>query len=201
MNVGGGREMGRPKTPPELQKAKGYPGRRKAATDAMIDITDVEPIAPSNVRKPPASLDKVGRDKWIELSDLLTRMMLIKATDYDTLHMYCAAWSDLIKIRRDLKRRWVVKTVSAHVNMDRRNPLAAEHEKKRREVSELARDLGLTPATRLSMQTRLADVTNPKKGRYAGRAAAQPATGAGQQPQKPASPIGILKSNPGQRPN
>ncbi len=192
---------GRPKKPPELEKAQGFPGRRKGKEQAAIEAqAALPPIAPGDTPQPPSDLDAVAAAKWQELCDVLTRMMVLKQTDFDTLHMYCSAWSDWMYIRRKLKRQFVRRTKSAHVEMERRNPLALELEKKRRELSELQRDLGLTPGTRLAMQSRLAEVTKPQKGRYAARPAATSDTANGNQPGKPPSPIGILKSS-SQRPN
>lgn len=192
---------GRPRKPAELQEAQGFPGRRKGKTKAIIEAQPDPPLTPDAGVPPPADLDAAGRDKWHELYAMLTRMMVLKPSDLDTLHLYCCAWSDWLIIRKRLRGRYVRKTKSAHVEMERRNPLAAELEKKRRELSELGRDLGLTPATRLAMASRLADVSKPGKGRYAARdGQTQGQTGAPGQPARPASPIGILKAS-GQRPN
>ena len=189
---------GRKRQPPELQKAKGYPGRRKGETDKLIEASADTPDA-ATVSTAPSDLDEAGRDKWHELYDALSRSLVLKSTDLDTLHLYCAAWSDWRTLRKKLGSRFTVKTRSPHVTMVRRNPLAAELEKKRREVSELGRDLGLTPSTRLGIVVRQADTAKPGKGRYAARdASKQPGGDTGKKPV--ASPLGILKAA-GQRPN
>lgn len=193
---------GRKPKPAELERAQGYPRRRKTKTDAIIAATESAPeTAPlSTAPPPPDDLDEVGRAKWVEMASHLVRHMILKSSDYDTLHVYCQCWQDYCWLRKKVGRKYTVKTKSAHVTMHRRNPLAAELEKKRREVTELARELGLTPASRLSMQTRLQTVNDPKRSRHAPVAGADPATGKADGTRRPpASPIGALKA--GARPN
>lgn len=193
---------GRKPKPAELEAAQGYPRRRKAKTDAIIAAADqhADTTPLSAAPPPPQDLGEAGRAKWSEMAGLLVRQMMLKTSDFDTLHLYCQAWQDYCWLRKKVGTKYTVKTRSAHVTMQRRNPLAAELEKKRREVTELARELGLTPASRLSMQTRLQTVNDPKRSRHAPAAAGGPAQiGTDGRPRAPLSPIGALKS--ASRPN
>lgn len=151
--------MARPKDPPAVQAAKGYPGRRKKQTDAALKA---EKSVPSAEEQLLASLDIAGlrpparfarkefkeeRDVWLAVAPRLKATLRASAEFQAPLVAYCDAVARYNRSVLELRRKGnvvEVKTVSGD-KMLRTNPSEKIRQQALVEILALSDRFGFTP--------------------------------------------------------
>lgn len=151
--------MGRRKDSPEVQKAKGYPGRRKTQTDAALKAKATAPTAEEQLLasmdiaglRPPARFArkefKEERDVWMAVAPRLKMTLRASAEFQPALVAYCDAVARYNRSVLDLRRKGnvvKVKTVSQDY-MLRINPSEKIRQQALAEILAISDRFGFTP--------------------------------------------------------
>jgi P27 family predicted phage terminase small subunit len=151
--------MGRRSDPPAVQKAKGYPGRRKAQTDAELKAKASGPSAEdqllasmdfAGLRPPPRFARKEfkeERDVWMAVVPRLKQTLRASAEFQAPLVAYCDAVARYNRSVLELRRKGYtvsVKTVSGD-SMMRVNPSEKVRQQALAEILALSDRFGFTP--------------------------------------------------------
>lgn len=148
---------GRRGDPPEVQAAKGHPGRRKTKVEKQIEkakhmaeLLASAPSASADGLAPPVFLDERFAPAlyvWRDFAPRLHKLNLLDHLHRYTFAMFCVAVGDWIAAREDLaaKGDWfMVRTVSGDV-MPRPNPSRDIADRSLKTALELSKRFGLTP--------------------------------------------------------
>jgi len=173
---------GRKPDAPEMQEAKGRPGkRRRPAAPAASTVA-------SSAVQPTSKLGRSALHVWTKLAPELERMNFLRGTDSNAFARYCQTvakyWEVSAELDRDGEVYW---TETVHGKMKRINPLFLIQERLSRRLIELEDRFGLSPAARQQIMMRLAQQQPQLPLRPQGEA--EPTT-----PPPDAGPIGILGS-------
>lgn len=151
--------MGRRKDSPEVQKAKGYPSREKAKTDAALRAKAAGPtpeellLASMDIAglRPPARFArkefKEERDVWMTVAPRLKQTLRASAEFQPALVAYCDAVARYNRSVLDLRRKGnvvKVKTVSQDY-MLRINPSEKIRQQALAEILAISDRFGFTP--------------------------------------------------------
>jgi len=205
--------MARPrKKTAELEKAQGYPGRRRARTKAEIAAIERDAAAaghagaePRAARVPPAPewLDAQGRQLWLALGGDLVRRQIVKTAgewqEFGRYVHHCSLWG---KLRAECvtptgRLRTTYTTVTAAGGKRKLpNPSFNQMLQLETRLKDYEDRFGLNPASRTALLMRIANVGSGGKAPPLDPDA--PAAGGGAAV-KPSSPLGIL--NTGRRLN
>ncbi len=160
--------MGRRKDAPEVQAAKGYPGKRKRATKAelaakkerdraqLAESMAAAPDDPSDKFAPPRFLDErfgPALAIWRDYGPRLTRLNLVQDLDRYTFALFCIYMAEWVAANEEIERGGYsirVKTVSGSY-MPRLNPNVGRREEAAKQVLELSKRFGLTPIDRINL--------------------------------------------------
>lgn len=117
------------------------------------------PKAPPGIPVPPTWLDQEGRAEWDRVAKGLDNMGILGTIDRAVLALYCETWSVWNRARRDLRaassgRQGAGTEVLVDGDKGRtvKSPAWQVYRDAATTLRELARELGLTPATRLRME-------------------------------------------------
>lgn len=205
--------MGRRADPPELQAAKGDPGRRKGARvrraqdrEAAAAALAALPLG-TNV-EPPEQLRSKGYEDalkvWRELGPELERTHRLQPLHVQAFAMFCIYIAEFWQASADLAkngRTQRVPTVSGGV-MERERPAVRWRAEAFSNAMEAAKQFGLTPREEYALfkDQSVVKVENPGLFTRGGSAAEAPANDAAPADAKPASTLGLMGRMRGEPP-
>lgn len=157
--------MGRRPVSPELQAARGNPGKRpikKGAARAVIERIQLQ--------RPKWLSDRLARQVWGQLAPSLH---FLRQTDAQVFGRYCVYLSDWVTANKEIKASGgaVYVTSSQHVeNMLRINPWFTVRSRLEDDLVKLEEKLGLTPLDRQKIMRDLAAAAQmPASDLFGGR--------------------------------
>lgn len=146
----------RPKNP-EIQAARGNPGKR-GKRKTIEDVLEAAPLR----NGAPAHLSELARRFWQKVAPEMIRLNFVRDTDKPGLERYCENlaefWSMHLKLRGRSRTYW---TDSAHGKMKRIEPLFLLLHRVEKMLFDYEDRIGLNPAARqrilvgMAAQTRL----------------------------------------------
>ncbi|WP_131194060.1 P27 family phage terminase small subunit [Lichenihabitans psoromatis] len=156
--------MGRRPDTPELQAAKGFPGKRRSRVERQAEraaeIAALLASAPGETAdplSPPALLHHpmcaAALAVWREYVPRLVRYNLLVPLDRHTFAMFCVYTAEFAEAHQDVVKRGYsspVKTVSGD-KMDRVNPSVDRRDNAQKIILDMAKRFGLTPLDRFSL--------------------------------------------------
>jgi P27 family predicted phage terminase small subunit len=151
--------MGRRADPPEVQRAKGNPGRRKSAVAKreeeiarIADILASAPADPADPNAPPALIDRgpmfaAAIAVWKMMAPRLSGTLRLQQQHRPIFAMFCVYYAEWVLANEDIIRHGTtqsVKTVSG-VQMERIRPIVKIRDAAFDQVLKLSARFGLTP--------------------------------------------------------
>ena len=128
--------------PSSLVLLEGNPGKRPT--------NKLEPQPRRAAPKCPAYLDENAKTEWRRLVPVLRRMKVLTEADYMALSSLCQAYSTMVKAQSKLTESGLLfKTQSGYVQQ---SPLLSIVNSCVETITRLAREFGLTPASRTRLQ-------------------------------------------------
>ena len=141
---------GRVPNSPELNEARGNPGKRPRKTP----VVDLAPIAGVDA---PKHMRAKARKYWAEVAGYITDSRIVRVSDRNVLARYCETLADYVKVTGSLdKQGHVYWTESAHGKMQRISPFFLVQERLAKRLQDMEDRLGLTPASRQQILLRMA---------------------------------------------
>lgn len=134
--------MGRPPVPTSIKLLRDNPGQRR--------INDAEPVPPPADLTPPAGLEGLALEKWVEVTGLFSSMGVFTQADRHPVQRYCLMyeqWWNLEKHCREHGSTQLTQTGYSQVTAE-----ATLVKSLRKELLEIERQFGMTPAARSSMK-------------------------------------------------
>lgn len=163
---------GRRGTPPDLEKAKGYPNRRKTKVDKAIErqhhLAELLASAPGDgdgALSPPRFMDErfgAALAVWRDYVPKLAKLHLFEALDRFTFALFCVAVGEWAEANEDIAANGFsrnVKTVSGDM-MPRVNPSVDRREAASKIMLEMSKRFGLTPLDRANLFRSHAELPN-----------------------------------------
>jgi P27 family predicted phage terminase small subunit len=141
--------MGRHPVPTAIKLARGNPGQRPINSD--------EPTPPPADCTPPATLSEVGIEKWVELTDLLTKMGVFTLADRSAVERYCLIheqWMHVVKHVRENGMTQITQTGYSQLTAE-----GSLFKSLPSDLLKLEQQFGMTPAARSSLK--VADAAAP----------------------------------------
>lgn len=143
---------GRPPKPTAVKIQEGNRGRRPLdplePKPAEVGVGGVSTLPP-----PPDRLDSSAAEVWYELGAVVAKMRVLTEADLSVLELLAKAEAWRRELEDDLQENGRFHMVNTQSGMvEKRRPQAAEAEKVNREVANLLREFGLTPASRPKVQ-------------------------------------------------
>jgi P27 family predicted phage terminase small subunit len=175
---------GRIPNSPELNEARGNPGKRAK----KLRVADIAPIAGIEA---PKHMGAKGRKFWADVAAYITDSRIVRVSDRNILARYCETLADYVKATRELdKQGHVYWTESAHGKMQRISPHFLVQERLVKRLQDMEDRLGLTPASRQQILMRMAANTQTALPLDAPRTDASPSEdGVAGVPQLPSDPL------------
>lgn len=134
--------MGRPPIPTAISIARGNPGKRPINFD--------EPQPPPADCTPPDTLGDVGVEKWLELTDLLTKMGVFTLADRSAIERYCLLheqWMIVVKHVRENGMTQITQTGYSQLTAE-----GSLFKSLPGDLLKLEQQFGMTPAARSSLK-------------------------------------------------
>lgn len=135
---------GPPRKPDEVKAREGNPGN-KSLNDRLPEYDSADDVAP------PADLKPVGRALWQKQSGMLIQHGVLRKTDIEILHKYCKIADDLAFYER-LKDALTAKRKLGFFELKELHATQRGIIQLRTQFKHFAQELGLTPASRSSVQ-------------------------------------------------
>lgn len=197
---------GRTAASPQLERAKGYPGKRKSKADAQLEhaaklaeMLAAAPAASGDPLAPPAFIDARSAPAlriWADLAPTLVATGRLTEEDRFVFAQFCVYAGEWVAANEEVLTKGFaqrVKTVAGGY-MERTRPAVAIRERAFDVVAKLAEKFGLTPRDRYSLfkdqaAAGLGGLFGP--GSHAREGAEEPAQGAAAGPSEE-DPIGLL---------
>lgn len=134
--------MGRPPVPTAIKLVRGNPGCRPINQD--------EPKPPQADLTPPAVLDGLALEKWTEMTALLSGMGVFTQADRHPLMRYCMMFDQWAALEKHCKEHGSTQITSTGYSQVTAEATLAKS--LRKELLEIERQFGMTPASRSSMK-------------------------------------------------
>lgn len=134
--------MGRPPVPSAIKLLRGDPGKR--------GVNHLEPVPPPADLTPPAGLTGLALDKWVEMAGLFTAMGVFTQADRHTLQRYCLMWEQWDSLEKHCREHGSTQLTSTGYSQVTAEATLARG--LRKELLEIERQFGMTPAARSSMK-------------------------------------------------
>lgn len=134
--------MGRPPVPTSLKLVRGNPGKRP--------INAAEPIPPKADMAPPPGLEGVALEKWNEMTALFSAMGVFTQADRHPLQRYCLMWEQWQQLEKHCREHGSTQLTSTGYSQITAEATLAKS--LRKELLEIERQFGMTPAARSSMK-------------------------------------------------
>jgi P27 family predicted phage terminase small subunit len=109
-----------------------------------------EPAPPPGMPEPPDHLDKLGRQEWARICELLASMGIGSKADAPALMLYCTSYSKWLRARGDIAKHGL--TVLSKHGL-RANPAVNIELTTARLMKDLLVEFGLTPSSRSRIKT------------------------------------------------
>lgn len=151
---------GRKRLPDEVKVARGTFRRDRARQAPSVPMTEKP--------KPPASLKKVGRSKWLELVEWLDEVKLLERRFMDAMELYCRAWDRLADYEHEAKGKEFQVVDSGYVCA---HPALTLAKQARDEIRWFQTEFGFTGASASKVGTRQSAKKAGVPVRIAGKAA------------------------------
>jgi|688.fasta_scaffold313129_1 P27 family predicted phage terminase small subunit len=144
--------MGRPPVPSSIKILRGDPGKR--------GVNHLEPVPPPADMTPPLGLEGLALEKWNEMTALFSAMGVFTQADRHTLQRYCLMWEQWFGFEKHCRENGSTQlTQTGYSQVTAEATLARAL---RKELLEIERQFGMTPAARSSMKVSGAPATqNP----------------------------------------
>lgn len=158
--------MGRRRDPPDIQAAKGFPGKRRtkverqqaeaealAALLAAAPAESADPLAPPALLYDPRLLPALTI--WREYTPRLSKLNLFGVLDRHTFAIFCVYYADFVRAQRDILERgeyFISRTYGG--TGDKRpfdNPSVSRRDTAVKFILEFAKRFGLTPLDQLEL--------------------------------------------------
>ena len=140
--------------PSALVLLEGNPGKRP--------LTTLEPQPRRIAPKCPPYLDEAAKAEWRRLVPVLRRMRVLTEGDYMMLGSLCQAYSTMMKAQAKLTESGLLfKTQTGYVQQ---SPLLGIVNSCVETITRLAREFGLSPASRSRLQMLSRDDAGPSDG-------------------------------------
>ena len=144
--------------PTAIKKLRGNPGKRALPKD--------EPKPALALPSPPKMLDVTARAEWIRVARILHGVRVLTEADLAVLKFYCVAFSRACEAEALVDKEGVVITEMRGSGDNlyeyrRENPAVGVELKAQKQATEMARELGLTPASRTKIQSAPEDTRAP----------------------------------------
>ncbi|MGO2957431.1 MAG: phage terminase small subunit P27 family [Acetobacter sp.] len=141
---------GRTPNSPELNEARGNPGKRPKK-ERVLDLSPIAGIdAPKHMRAN-------ARKYWADVAGYITDSRIVRVSDRNMLARYCETLADYVKVTGSLgKQGHVYWTESAHGKMQRISPFFLVQERLVKRLQDMEDRLGLNPASRQQILLRMA---------------------------------------------
>ena len=123
---------------------RGNPGKRA--------LNKAEPKPPPLTVAPPDHLDADAKAEWGRLVPLLTRMRVLTEADYMALANLCSSWSTMITAQKQIQTAGMLYK-SQKTNYVQISPLWTIVQQSMKQVNEILKEFGMTPAARTKVQT------------------------------------------------
>lgn len=144
--------MGRPPVPSAIKLLRGDPGKR--------GVNQFEPSPPPADLSPPAGLTGIALEKWEEMTSLLSSMQVFTQADRHALQRYCLMWDQWDSLEKHCREHGSTQITSTGYSQVTAEATLAKS--LRKELLEIERQFGMTPAARSSMKVTGANSTqNP----------------------------------------
>lgn len=156
--------MSRYPDPPDVQAAKGHPGKRRSKVEKQLDeaarLAKDMASAPSSgpdVLSPPAYLDNpafaAALAVWNELAPRLSRMNMLQPMDRYSFAMLCVYIAEWVEATQDIAKQGYVKNVKtvSGDSMPRRNPNVHRRDVADKMILELSARYGVTASDRAKL--------------------------------------------------
>lgn len=204
---------GRRASPPELEKAKGYPGKRRSKADQalaqaerMAELLAAAPAGSGEPLAPPAFLDARSAPAlriWRDLAPSLVATGRLTEEDRIVFAQFCVYAGEWVSSNEEILAKGYsqkVKTVAGGF-MERTRPAVAIRERAFDVVLKLAEKFGLTPRDRYSLfkdqaGAGLGGLFGDQGGRRSEDDSAQPGAAAGPGEDDPIGALGRMNSPP-----
>ena len=146
---------GRPRTPTAIKKLQGNPGKRALPKD--------EPRPSVTLPPAPDSLSKVARDEWKRAAKILHGVRVLTDADLAVFRGYCVNFAWAFEAEQKVMEEGVTLVGLSHkgVPITKENPAFNAAQKAYKQMTEFARELGLTPASRTRIQSAPEDTGAP----------------------------------------
>ncbi len=124
------------------KKRRGNPGKRA--------LNDSEPQPPAVAPLCPDWLDEEGQATWIWLSEMLTTLGIIAASDQALMALYCDAWSQLQHLRKRRANKGEAQFLAPTKSGEGfyRHPLFDIEATLKKQIMTYLAELGLSPSSR-----------------------------------------------------
>jgi len=134
--------MGRPPVPTALKLLRDNPGKRP--------INDAEPLPPPIDATPPAGLEGLAAEKWHEMVSLLSGMGVLTQADRHAVQRYCLMWEQWYNLEKHCREHGSTQLTSTGYSQVTAEATLVKS--LRKELLEIERQFGMTPAARSSMK-------------------------------------------------
>lgn len=176
--------MGRKAMSPELQAARGNPGKRPVRKRESVKAVVAQQIV---LARPTWLTDALAKGVW---DKLLPALHFLRDSDVHVFGRYCIYVADWVTATRNIVKTGgaVYETSSAHVeNMMRINPWFTARGRIEDDLVKLEEKLGLTPLDRQRIISNLANAARlPTTDLFGADGAREGEEGAGASPPQPA---------------
>lgn len=135
---------GPPRKPDEIKAQEGNPGN-KSLNDRLPEYDPADDITP------PIDLGKVGKELWIQQSGMLIQHGVLRKTDVPILYNYCKVADRLSFIEKCIDGIQNKKKLG-YFEMKELHQCNSTAMRLRSQFRHYAQELGLTPASRSSVQ-------------------------------------------------
>jgi P27 family predicted phage terminase small subunit len=128
-----------PAKPTALKLIEGNPGKR------ALPKNEPKPVAPNALPEPPERFGPDAVAEWLRTGPVLHKMGLITLSDLPMFEAYCEAWGGYVSAQRAYASEPLVEGQKGNLV---RNPAAQISRDCLDKAISLARDFGMTPASR-----------------------------------------------------
>jgi P27 family predicted phage terminase small subunit len=134
--------MGRHPTPTALKLLRDNPGKRP--------INHEEPMPPPCDMTPPAGLTGLALEKWDEMTKLFAAMGVLTQADRHAVQRYCLMWEQWHNLEAHCREHGSTQITSTGYSQVTAEATLVKS--LRKELLEIERQFGMTPAARSSMK-------------------------------------------------
>lgn len=147
---------GRPTKPTAIKRLEGNPGKRP--------LNDLEPIPPGALPSVPEYFKKYEKQAWERMSSVLFHMKLLTVADRDMMEAYCISYATWRECNEDLKKNGNTLQIfhpNGELKYEQQRPQVAMANKALDQMTKIATQFGMTPASRSRLMVLPQDKDKP----------------------------------------